>query len=537
MSDESTPAARTAPVPAVEVEPEHGRLYWLWRNGTERMRGFARRHRGLFVLLVVVAAAVLFFLRAAVHPLVIAIRIRMFLVVIGVPLLLGLGWLLFSGSFRRRLVTAIVVLPLFSLTLYWGEEIHHYLALYNRFRTLEVVELATLPVTDHERIQPLNSIYSLAHEAISESETPMRPFFVRVGDEYRWTMGVEPAYVLPRLTGSVNEIFSVAATTASPRFQSENRIPVHFETGEELLFGSNSRTAVIRSFGLWRYLNYDPVDVSYVPDDDGQWVQIVSLIRWSGLFFPQPEFGGVQLIRQHEGGAGSFLWKMLFGTGEWIPPDEVPKHRFLVGQHVLSYSVSRYMARSFRFQNGFLAPFPGYHEGDIRIPDMPEDVNDQPFTVSFRMPGAADSKLYHYFALEPFDPQKQGLNTSLFIPADGSGPVYAYRHHVHAGTLTGVSAIATKVMESHKQYDWNRNRPVEHRPFIRDIDGTVRFFWLTTVVTTKETEGVRHFIAGSVPEVIITDAKYNVPVWVDPLHPDGWVAELRRALGATWGTP
>src|SRR6185369_5919620 len=126
---------------------------------------------------------------------------------------------------------------------------------------------------------------------------------------------------------------------------------------------------------------------------DGQWVQIVSLIRWSGLFFPQPEFGGVQLIRQHERSAASFLWKMLFGTGEWIPPDEVPKHRFLVGQHVLSYSVSRYMARSFRFQNGFLAPFPGYHEGDIRIPDMPEDVNDQPFTVSFRMPGGGQQAL------------------------------------------------------------------------------------------------------------------------------------------------
>jgi hypothetical protein len=289
--------------------------------------------------------------------------------------------------------------------------------------------------------------------------------------------------------------------------------------------------------GPWRYLNYDPADVSYVPDDDGHWVQIVSLIRWSGLFFPQPEFGGVQLIRQHEGGVGSFLWKMLFGTGEWIPPDEIAKHPFLVGQHVLPYAVSRYMAGSFRFQNGFLAPFPGFHEGDIRIPDMPEDVNDQPFTVSFRMPGAADSKLYHYFALEPFDPQKQGLNTSLFIPADGSGPVFAYHHYEYGGALTGVSAIATKVMESHKQYDWNRNRPVEHRPFIRDIDGTVRFFWLTTVVTTKETEGVRHFIAGSVPEVIITDAAYNVPVWVDPLHPDGWVSELRKALGTTWAKP
>jgi hypothetical protein len=536
MSDETARASRPVAVPADggQPEPDRGRLYWLWRNGTDRLRTFARRHRGAFVALVLVAAVVLLLLRAAVHPFVIALRVRMFLVVIGLPLLLGVGWLLFSGSFRRRLVTAVVVLPLLSLAVYWGEEVHHYLALYNRFRTLPVVELPALPVTDHERIQPLNSIYSLAHEAISESETPMRPFFVRVGDEYRWTMGIEPAYAFPRTFGSVQQIFSVPGTAASPRFQRDNRIPVHFETGEEMLFGSNSHTAVIRSFGLWRYLNYEPTDVSYIPDDDGQWVQIVSLIRWSGLFFPQPEFGGVQLIRQHHGTALSFVGKMLFGAGEWIPPEDVAKHRFLAGQHVLSYAVSRYMAGSFRFQNGFLAPFPGYHQDDIRIPDMPADVNDQPFTVCFRMPGATESKLFHYFALEPYDPAKQGLNTSLFIPADGSGPVYAYRHHEHAGSLTGVSAISTKVMESRKQYDWNRNRPVEHRPFIRDIDGTVRFFWLTTVVTTKETEGTRHFIAGSAPEVIITDATYNVPVWVDPMHPETWVDELKRVLGTTW---
>ena len=113
----------------------------------------------------------LFFLRAAVHPLVIAIRIRMFLVVIGVPLLLGLGWLLFAGSFRRsarhgrdrscRSSRSCSSGARRSITTS---------ALYNRFRTLRVVGLETLPVTDHERIQPLNSIYSLAHEAISESE-------------------------------------------------------------------------------------------------------------------------------------------------------------------------------------------------------------------------------------------------------------------------------------------------------------------------------------------------------------------------------
>ena len=95
----------------------------------------------------------------------------------------------------------------------------------------------------------------------------------------------------------------MAATTASPALPEREPHPRPLRGGEELLFGSNSQHRGHPELRAWRYLNYDPVDVSYVPDDDGQWVQIVSLIRWSGLFFPQPEFGGVQLIRQHERGA------------------------------------------------------------------------------------------------------------------------------------------------------------------------------------------------------------------------------------------
>jgi hypothetical protein len=517
-----------------QAEPERSGLYWIAVHGRARVAATFRRHRLAFVVGALVAVLVLLLLRSAVHPFVIALRVRIFLLVLGVPLLIAFARLLFYGPVRRRWITAAVAVPLLTAVAYWGEEVHRYLALYNRYRTLATSELRELPVTDHERIQPLNSIYSLAHEAISESETPMRPYFVRVGDEYRWTMGIEPAYLVPRVFGSVREIFSVPGTSPSPRFQRENRIPVQFAFGESLLFGSNSRTAAIRRFGLWRYFNYEPADVSYVTDDAGEWLQVVSLVRWTGVFFPQPEFGGVQLIRQAPTTLRGLVTRVLFGAGDWIRPEDVASHPFLVGQHVLSYTVSRYMAHSFRFQSGFAAPLPGYHEGDIRIADMPEDVNDQPFTVPFLVPGTTASKLYHYFALEPFDPSKQGLNTSLFIPADGSGPVYVYRHQGAGGTLTGVSAIATKVMESRKQYDWTRNRPVEHRPFIRRIDGRLRFFWLTTVVTTKGTQGDTRFIAGSVPEVVITDAAYNVPVWVDPMAPESWVDQLRRELDPLW---
>jgi len=43
----------------------------------------------------------------------------------------------------------------------------------------------------------------------------------------------------------------------------------------------------------------------------------------------------------------------------------------------------------------------------------------------------------------------------MFVPADGIGPVMVYRHYLRNEALTGVSAVAPKVMESRKQYDWN----------------------------------------------------------------------------------
>src|SRR5262249_10844260 len=138
-------------------------------------------------------------------------------------------------------------------------------------------------------------------------------------------------------------------------------IPVHFATGENLLLWHCTELNVIRAFGPWRYLNYEPGEVKYVTDDNGHWVQVVSLIRWRGWFFPIPEFGGVQVIQQETGGGlGTILMHSLAGIGHWIPPDEIPKHAFLRGQSLVPRPVSRFIAQSFRFQGGFLAPFPGY---------------------------------------------------------------------------------------------------------------------------------------------------------------------------------
>jgi len=303
-----------------------------------------------------------------------------------------------------------------------------------------------------------------------------------------------------------------------------------------LFLSHQVQTAVIKTFNIWRYLNYEPADVLYFTDDDGEWVQVVPLIRWRGLLFPRPEFGGVQIIRQME---GSTLKLILFGAGTWLSPQEVKNKRFLNGQNIMPLQVSRYIAESFRFQKGFFAPLPWSHNGDVRIPDLPSDVNDEPFPSYFKFSdnqsSKIQSKIYQYFGLEPYDSDKQGLSISVFVPADAEHEVYVYRHYQKedfTGSMTGVSAIAAKVMESRKEYDWQRNRPVEHRPYIKKIDGKIHFFWLTTVVTSKEQGS--NFISGSEPSLVLTDATYNKSIWLNPLEQDKWINEIKEAMQPLW---
>ncbi len=305
---------------------------------------------------------------------------------------------------------------------------------------------------------------------------------------------------------------------------------MRFPTGENLLFGRNAYTAVIGSFGLWRYLNYEPADVVYIKDDRGEWVQIVSLIRWRGVFFPQPEFGGVYVVTQMEETLWRDLKLFILGAGVWVSPQDIGKYPCLRGQNILSYRVSRYIADSFRFKEGFTGPLPFYHYGDIRIPDLEADVNPQPFTVHINIPGR-EGGLYHYFGLEPVDVDKQGLSASIFIPADGSGPAYYYSHHERGEILIGVSAVSPKVRETKKHYDWDWHRPVEHRPVIKRIGSRVYFAWLTMVVTRKKQfEGDQHFMAGALPELALTDAAHGLTVWVDPRRPDTWIGEIQKNL-------
>ena len=514
---------------------ERGKVYWLFYHIRHQGAQFAKSHWKAFVFGTLLSKVALFLLRALIQPYVITVRTHLVMFVVPIGATFLLFWLLNrQKSWKIKSVFIIAYAICGMMTFYWGEAAHTYVSLYWRYKTLTIVDLKELPETDNERIHPLNSIYSLAHEAVASNESLTLPHVARIGKDYHWILAIEPS-LLSRLTQGITELMKVPITATAPNFYfaKDRRISVRFPTGENLLLSRNSRTATIKKFGLWRYLNYEPADIMHVPDDSGNMVQVVALIRWKGFFFPRPEFGGIQLIGQERPSFLGELRLMLLGSGTWIAPRDIPKYPFLVGQNLLSQKVSRYIAQSFRFHAGFFAPMPGYHFNDTRIPDLPADVNDEPFTTFFRGNelGIPDM-LYHYFALEPYDQNKQVLFTSLLIPTDGTLRVYANRSYERGESLIGVSSVGAKVIGSRKIYEWTRNHPAEHRPFVRRIAGKKRVFWLTTIVTNKEGKGT--FTAGSVPDVVLTDAKYGEPIWVDAANPHTWVDELTKQLEPMW---
>jgi hypothetical protein len=394
--------------------------------------------------------------------------------------------------------------------------------LWYRYVSLDIVKLSELPETGNERIQPLNSIFVTAQEKLGDTERALTPDFVRVGNEYRWTMAIEPEFYLKRLVfGEVRSVFNLSGTKASPDWS--NREAVNFDVGEGLLWSHNAHTCVRRGFSFIKYFNYEPAEVRYLKDDTGQWVQVITLIKWKGFVFPRPEFGGVILVKPANGSFVSrLLRRVLLGCGEWVSPEAVSAHKFLVGQNIQSYLVSRYVAESFRFQNGFLAPFPGYHVGDIRIPDLSDDVNPQPFTTFFNIEGG---KLFHYFALEPYSRERQGLSVSVLVPGDGERKVYIVSHQ--DSSVTGVSAVGSKIIGSRKEYDWSKNHPAEHRPFVHSVNGKSRLYWLSTIVTKKGDDALGGSVAGETPEAVLTDAVTNRTFWVNVnKSPEEWLSAI-----------
>ena len=90
-----------------------------------------------------------------------------------------------------------------------------------------------------------------------------------------------------------------------------------------------------------------------------------------------------------------------------------------------------------------------------------------------------------------------------------------------------------KVKESKKEYDWNANTPVEFRPYIKNIAGRKRMFFLGTVSTISH-DNPEQFDGSATPDLALVDSEYRDVVWINAKKPSTWNEEVYKQLNEAW---
>ncbi len=503
-----------------------------WNKGSKQKKRVI-----LFSLILLV---ILFVMRDDYQPALLYLRKYIFVILLSV-LVLFLGFRKFrrSASGVTRTGT-LVMMTIFFVMIYlvgWQFKMYEYAKTYNVFNDLNKIEIDELPLTRNERIQPLRNIYSMANESVGETKDVSLPHLVRVDGINKWTMAIQPTekYVWQGMSDNTEEVFAVSSTTPFPRFSSENRISVTFSIGESLKFSRNTYNAVVQRFNPWMLFNYEPSDTYYMKDDAGKWVEVVSLIKWKGFFFPYPTFGGVMVIESGEHDFKDYLERIVIGKGTYISPEEMNNYPYLTRQNTLSEKVSRLQAESLKFLGGFSDPLPWNMKTAVKIPVLPNDQNQQPFVTDFDFTDtkiSAYSGLYHWFGLEPVGDERTSLTFSVFIPADGTDKLYYYDHAAKKQGYAGVSAMPLKVIESRKEFDWSVNKPVEFRPYIKDLAGRKRMFFLGTISAVRDENS--QFDGSATPDLALIDSEYRDVIWIDAKKPSLWEETVYNQLNEAW---
>lgn len=502
-------------------------------------KGAKQKKRVFFFGMILIG--LLFFLRDDYQPALLFVRKYIFIILLCfIILFLGVRNFRKPIGIGKRIGIICVVTFFFGALYFVGfhYQMYDYMKTYNVYSNLNRFEIVELPLTQNERIQPLRNIFSMANESVGETKDVSLPHLVRVDGANQWTMAIQPTekYVWQGIKDNTEEVFSVSSTTPFPRFSSENRIPVTFSIGESLKFSRNTYNAVVQRLNPWMLFNYEPSDTYYMKNDSGAWVQVVSLIKWKGFFFPYPSFGGVMLVDNGAHTFSDYLERITIGKGTFIAPKEMKNYQFLTKQNILSEKVSRLQAESLKFLGGFSDPLPWNMKSAVKIPIAPNDQNAQPYVTDFDF---SDTKidtysgLYHWFGLEPISDERTSLSYSVFIPADGTNQLYYYDHASKKEGYAGVSAMPLKVKESKKEYDWTSNTPVEFRPYIKNIAGRKRMFFLGTVSTISNSNP-EQFDGSATPDLALVDSEYRDVVWINAKKPSTWNAKIYNQLNEAW---
>ncbi|MDQ3100573.1 MAG: hypothetical protein M3R08_04235, partial [Bacteroidota bacterium] len=325
-----------------EQDDDKGRLYWLVHNvrkgAARRLGSWIKRKPIVAIIVFLVALYALFVMRSVYQPVVLGIRKYFFWIIMALLVV----WIV-RKVFRRSIAWKKVMGSLVSLLLLIAvalflPRVVHYVSQYVYYNELNKVELAHLPETGHERIQPISSIHTLTdQEALSETEDATVPRFVRNSEGdfvYTTAIGPSQAYKVQQFTKDMYQVIHIPGQLPSPNFSRAYRDTVDFEIGEFLLLSKNTHTAVVKRFDPWQFCTMEPSDPIYLQNDSAEWVQVVGLTKWVGFIFPRPVFGGVMVIEQRKP-SDNYFKRVFFGKGTFIPADKIADHPYLQGQDVM----------------------------------------------------------------------------------------------------------------------------------------------------------------------------------------------------------
>ena len=90
-----------------------------------------------------------------------------------------------------------------------------------------------------------------------------------------------------------------------------------------------------------------------------------------------------------------------------------------------------------------------------------------------------------------------------------------------------------KVKESRKEYDWKASTPVEFRPYIKEIAGRKRMFFLGTISSISE-RNAQQFDGSATPDLVLIDSEYRDVIWIDVKHPSTWDKTVYGQLNEAW---
>jgi|GEM_PF-3192656 len=412
---------------------------------------------------------------------------------------------------------------------------------------LNIVELSEIPLTRNERLYPLNLLKQrIANEQLPAARELSEPDEVRIDEHQFWSTAVQPAKgSLQRWYKNIEEVRFVDVQATSLKPKAENIKKVNFDVGETMIGSRNTFTAIIRGFSPFKYFNYKPAEVKFMPNDEGEMVQVITLIRMKGGLYAHPTFGGVYIIKQYDDSLGlgakigRYLKRVFLGDGKFISPEEIAsgQHEFLTRQNLRPYEQSRYLAESFRFKGGLSTVIT--HENDIKIPDLDQDLNPLPHVSDndFRGTGVnIPPMMTHFIPIEPYDKEKNALLYSLYIPADGiTDKVYVVNHRELGHDYFGISEVSTKIFDSRKEITQDDYHAIEHIDCNRDVmmpDGTIKRkkFWFSTVVTVDKRNTEQTVYNSSVPDKTLTDAEIGTVKWVPQDELEYWDSSIKGLI-------